>query len=260
MFIRTKLFIVHFVIMFITLCTLLLLSGYFLLYTNLPDRTIILITLITALGFICTGSITYYKLLKAHLSLPLAHLRSWKIGNGNPGWKFAKKDEISIVYQELHAMMTNINSIIGTVKQNTHMLDANYQKLSANIDATNSEIMESDTLSSVIIGKMKFQNKSIRDSVTSSHDLMEWWQKLQEILETQASAVIQSFCAVEQIVASINNASGIMETVYSFAENLKSLSLGGENSIEHLINSIIEVSKISEELNELIEIITSIAS
>lgn len=266
MFIRTKLFIFHSLIIAVTIFILFIISGYFVLYTDFHVRQVFFTILILALVLICGGSITFFILLKVNLSLPLARLRIWKNGNGKQNYKhkqgtgYLKKDEIGVVWKELQEVMTNFNSILGTVKQNTHILDTNYQQLSANIDATNSEIMESDTLSGVIIGKMKFQNKSIRDSVTSSQDLMEWWQKLQEILETQAAAVLESFCAVEEIVASIKNISGIIERVYSFAENLKDLSMGGENSIEHLINAIIEVSKISGELNELIEIITTVAS
>jgi methyl-accepting chemotaxis protein len=258
--IRTKLLYFHIIIMFITILLCTLIPGYFFLSSHNPGAPLLLIMGIPGCILLCVGSIIYFFLLKVTLARPCTLARLHEDGKLKLGERYEKKDEIGALSKEFSEVIHDFTSCLGSVTENTNMLDTNYRKLSENIDTTNSEIVESDTLSSIIVGKMKFQNKSIEDSFTCSGDLEKLWQQLQETLVTQASAVMESFCAVEQIVLSINNTSGVMEKVSSFAENLRNLSLDGEDSIDRSVDSIIEVSKISVELNELIEIITNIAS
>ncbi|MBN2442916.1 MAG: hypothetical protein JXJ04_16275 [Spirochaetales bacterium] len=261
MLIRTKLLLFHIIISFFTIlfvffiCILIFNHSQPVIETNR-----VFIAAAVAFALLCSGGVIFFILLNVNFSKPLKFLHLRSDGKVLRKTEYTKKDEIGIVVRELHEILGEFTLCISSLHENTHLLDSNYQTLSADIDKTNSELIESDTLSSIIVGKMKFQNKSIQDSVMYSKDLEKLWAQLQETLETQANSVLESFCAVEEMVASINNVSGIMEKVYSFAENLQNLSRNGENSIERSVDSIIEVSKISRELNELIEIITMIAS
>lgn len=134
------------------------------------------------------------------------------------------------------------------------------QELSLEIDNLESELVEANTLTGIISGKMLFHKKSVDKTSSGSREIFSAWDSLNTEIEKQAGLIRHSSSSTLSIIDDIQNIFGSTENLVRFSDQLIQISQRGKESLENSISSIEKSLRISSELNEVVDMIADVAS
>lgn len=187
------------------------------------------------------------------------NIREYKPGN-RP--KFP--DSAAEIYTHLNSALENrfstFDTTLATLNTQLHKFGETNSALSGNVENILNELFEGDTLNSIIIGKMAFQNKSIEATAGDSQSVSVLWNHLQELIETQAEIVTSSSNAVQTMIQAISVITETTTKVSNQADELIQISGTGKELIEQSVEGIQAIARTSGELDEIVRLISEIAS
>ncbi len=218
--------------------------------------------LVPILGCICLNALElllFHLYVEAYLTRPLRDISSRVMDRGNTA-SVKEKNELAALARCIGELCREKDDAFESIRDQTGLLAENQHMLSGNLEKANAAVAENNTLNNIIAGKMVYQNNFINQSAESSQEIDSRWDGLQELIGSQASAVRESTTAVMDM---IRNVSGISETIQRIggsADDLLSISKKGGETIYKSLEFIMSISGMSGKLDEIIAIITDIAS
>ncbi len=231
-------------------------------YSFLAEHFVELLIIFSAL--ILVNVFVFYFFVRKYISIPLKAVKKQLnnediILNGKLN-QYAENNEIWAFIKNIKSNDNKKEIMIKDIKKMASVLNNNENQLANSMDKASNELLESTTLNSIITGKMLFQNNSINDSAKNSEEIDALWKSLQTLICSQGNVIENSSSAVIEMITNISNISDTIDTVNSKADNLISISQNGYDIINKSLESIVSISKMSEQLNGIIEVITDIAS
>ncbi|GMO43728.1 MAG: cache domain-containing protein [Termitinemataceae bacterium] len=170
------------------------------------------------------------------------------------------KDEFGNLAAYYNSSMEKIQKLVSDIKQQTVLLSEVGDDLSCNMTQTASAINEISANIQSVKERIETQSNSVQETAGQAEDISGTAGKLEQQIELQRRSVEKAAAAVSAVVASTE------EVSKSFSENAISVKLlrdasdVGRNSLQNVAENINGISKESEGLLEINDVIKRIAS
>lgn len=152
----------------------------------------------------------------------------------------------------LNDALCGLDGMIREVRNRAELLVSGAEKARASFDEMNSSITE-------MIMKGSDNTRGLEGAGTSVREISESIRVLEERLQDQSNAVLQSSAAVEEMLANIESITSSMVKSASSFEELLTVSGAGEEELTTMIGRIEGINARSEELLETNTVISGIA-
>ena len=170
------------------------------------------------------------------------------------------KDEVGDVARNFNGFIGNLQTLVTDiqeiVRQTEHLKDELLEKTGSTAEST-------DTINENIQrveNRLQEMNSNIAESAGSMEEIASNTVSFDNIISSQASMVEQSTAAITQMIASLNNVSGITVSKKESTGALKNIAEEGKTQIDDTSTQFAEVVKKIESIQEMADTINNIAS
>jgi methyl-accepting chemotaxis protein len=232
----------------------------------LAGRTVskhILLLIIIALAVIAVAvgmSASVYISITNPINVTILMLKD--IGEGDLTKRLALtgNNELGSMARYLNATLEKIQTLIETIKQESLRLSGIGKDLTANMDGTGSKIREI----TLRLQGMKKRIMEQSDGVTQTNAIMthitENIEKLNRDVEKQSDGVVRSSSAIEQMFASVRSVTNTLVQNETNVKTLMEASDVGRAGLREVAEEIQEISRDSEGLLEINQVMQNISS
>ncbi len=212
------------------------------------------ILLAVILTFFTTSSIT------KPLSMMVDVSRAISKGDLTTRVNYGRNDELGSLGNNLNTAVESLRNNIEQMRQSSDTTITIKNELAASTEETSSAISEIAANNASMKNQIVELDRHILNSSGSITQIDSNIQNLVELIDDQASMVIEATAAVNQIIASINSVASISRNKKESTELLVETSRTGGEKLA-VTNSIIkDVSDRIGDIREMMEIINNIAS
>ncbi|MDR2484032.1 MAG: methyl-accepting chemotaxis protein [Treponema sp.] len=229
-------------------------------HTVFSGTLVLIIIAVAVIAVAVTVSVSAYISITNPINVTILMLKD--IGEGDLTKRLAitGNNELGSMALYLNATLEKIQTLIETIKQESLRLSGIGKDLAANMSGTGSEIRE-------ITRHLQGMKKRVMDQsagVTQANAIMAHItaniEKLNAGVEKQSSGVVRASAAIEQMLASICS---VTDTLVQNAANVKTLmeaSDVGRAGLREVAEEIQEISRDSEGLLEINQVMQNISS
>ncbi len=171
-----------------------------------------------------------------------------------------RKDETGLMAGFLNTFVSNLNKMMGDIKKSTdHTLSAK-DDLFAVSEETSASICQITKNIDHISDKISHLDTNVCLSTDSVNEITGNITGLNSSIESQNAMIEESTAAITEMIASISSVAAITERKQISVQNLVDTAKEGGNVIESTQNSVEKVKSQLENINEMTNIISSIAA
>jgi methyl-accepting chemotaxis protein len=181
-------------------------------------------------------------------------------GNLTHSVNIKTKDEIGELAQNFNFTTDKIKNLIVNVKKEAATLTGIGNDLAANMNETAAAVNQINANIQSIKGRVINQSASVSETHATMEQLTVNINRLNEHIENQSTHIAQASSAIEQMMANIGSVTGTLVNNSNNVKMLKESSEVGRAGLEEVASDIREISRESEGLMEINEVIESIAS
>jgi methyl-accepting chemotaxis protein len=170
------------------------------------------------------------------------------------------KDEIGALALYFNKTLEKIKNLVINVKKEAASLDNVGNDLASNMTETAAAINEITANIQSIKGRIMNQSASVSETHATMEHVVANINKLNGHVENQSANISQASSAIEQMAANIHS---VTESLVKNAANVKTLkeaSVIGRNGLQEVAEDIQEISRESEGLLQINEMMKNIAS
>ncbi|MDR3020007.1 MAG: methyl-accepting chemotaxis protein [Treponema sp.] len=169
-------------------------------------------------------------------------------------------DEIAALSQYFNKTLEKIKNLVIIIKEQATTLSGTGTELSANITQTAAAVNEITANVESIKERINNQNKSVTETNTAMEDITDNINKLNKNVENQSESVSHSSAAIEEMLASIQSVTNTLHKNMENVNDLTEASDAGRSDIHNMAIDINAISKDSEGLLEINNVMKNIAS
>jgi len=223
---------------------------------------LILIVALSFISFIILVTVSF--LTSAFIIKPLKLMLgvSNDIANGNlrTTVSYNKKNELGDLGQNLNKAVNSLRKNVSRIQDSSEHAISIKDELTANTEETSSTIHEISANNTSMKKQIDKLNNNILDSSSSITEIDANIRSLGNLISEQTSMVIQSSASVTQMIASISSVAKLTQNQQSSTKQLVLTSKNGGEKLLETNGVIRQVSSSIGDIQEMIEIINSIAS
>lgn len=169
-------------------------------------------------------------------------------------------DEIRDMADSFNLTMGRIRSLVGAIHDQADALSSIGEELSAAMTESAASVNQINSNIQSLRGQTGAQADSVRRAIAAMERIAGSIRELDKHVEEQAAAVSQSSAAVEQMLANIASVSQTLSHNAESMQELAAASDSGRSDLSNVSASIRDVSKESDSLLEISQVIQQIAS
>ena len=170
------------------------------------------------------------------------------------------KDEMGRMGDSVDRLVIQMSSLIGTVKEKVAALEATGQDLSANMEETASAVIQINSNISSTKGQLAEQSDSVSEVSAAMEQLARSVDSLSALIAAQSQVVVQSSASVEQMIANVESVAQASAKAAAASDELVGAGAEGKQRIDQVGDSVRDIVRDSETLNEAANVIAQIAS
>lgn len=239
--------------------------GYLINGTGIPPTqyigriTMVSIVLLLVLLFIVNTYTSYSSVMSLSV---VKKLKEFINGDSNISKKMniIRNDEFGLITDSINKYVDNFSSMIKTI----HDTQLRVSDVSRELNDMSKDIV-------VILDEINLKSRKVEETSNGQLDLVRLSDKsitvivglINEIansLNRQSESVTTSSSAIEQMVANISSVSSVASKANSQAEELKSISGRGKDSVSQTAKAFADVDDSSREMKEVVTIISKVAA
>ena len=134
------------------------------------------------------------------------------------------------------------------------------ETLNESIKKMDSYIAEFNQSSNFASDSTKKQEKVVTNTNNIIEEMLQAIENVSNNVNVQATYIQESSAAVEQMTAGINSITATTSEAHKLSDQLVELAQGGDEIVQETINAIKDIQKASNMVNEIIEMISYLAS
>lgn len=244
-----------------------------------PVSMLIMIILLFNSGFIDPNRAHVELATVVGASLALSFILSWYFTDSlknslkeiNSNLKLLSEGDLTIEspvlsYDEIGRLTVYYNSVVAILNRNVvNIKDLGLKSyevsssLAANSEQTSATIEQISTTISSVFNRIKNVLTEMERTGVSVNEVNRFIAKVVEAIGSQSVAVNQSSAAIEEMIASINNIAVNTEEKKRVSDRLAELGKSGQKDMEQTVASIAEISRSTEIIIDMLNIINETA-
>ncbi len=169
------------------------------------------------------------------------------------------KDEIGILAKSFNNFTNKLSEIILKIKKSVSNTNRNSDELAANSEEISSAIQEVNATTTSLTSKVDSLNEQMKNSKDAMSNLKDYNKKVLSLIESQSNASSESFSAIEQLLASIQNITNIANQKKELSDSLIKQANEGNENMQQTLNSIKSISNSAKVINDMIKVINDVA-
>ncbi len=173
--------------------------------------------------------------------------------------KIGSKDEIGELSVSFMEFLGNIRTIVGNIKKSSDEVTGTTDVLSSTISESTSKIDELVGVVNEINENMQNQDKAVQETTAAVTEMINSVDSISTNIENQAAAVEQSSSSIEEMASSVNAVAETAKQANNIAISLSKVATEGGDAIQKSIDAIHEIEDSSQQISEIVDLITGIA-
>lgn len=169
------------------------------------------------------------------------------------------KDELGEMAQFFNDFIDTQRNIVSTLKQESAQLSFAAVDLASNSEQTAAGVQEISASSHSVLQSVNNETNMIKESTTHINDILADISKIDKMTEEMKNQIAQSSSAIEEMAANISSSADMANKANEASEKLDKSSQEGNHAIQTLTQSIEDVSKNSDKIVEMVQLIMDIA-
>jgi methyl-accepting chemotaxis protein len=169
-------------------------------------------------------------------------------------------DEVGRLTDAINSVIRRLQDLVGKVRDASNRVSASSLMLSVSTDEAKISMTEIQGSLERVRKAVTNQNSTVEDSRGTIASLVSSIGSISQGVTTQASYVEESSAAITQIAANIASVSKLAEQANGIARGLSEVSRRGDADIQEMDKSMADITRSSEAVNEIITLISRIAS
>jgi len=170
------------------------------------------------------------------------------------------KDEISRMAMSVDALVDDMRSLLGTVKDRVAELDGTGRSLTADMAASQAAVARIERSVTSAAASLAEQSASAREVSAAIEELTRSFDSLARLISSQSAVVEQSSASIEEMIANIDQVAALAGRAGEAASRLSSEGAAGKATIDSVEASVAAIVRCSESLGEAAKLISEIAS
>lgn len=218
------------------------------------------VIIIAALGFIVFITINTTLFITKPLTMMVDVSKAISEKNLAVSVDYRKNNELGMLGENLNTAVESLRTNISEMQESSDATVKSKDELAASTEETSSAINEISANNVSMRNQINELNRHIMDSTSSITQIDANIKNLGNLIDDQAAMVVQATAAINQMIASINNVASISESKKNSTKQLVNTSRTGGEKLAVTNNVISEISDRVTDIQEMMEIINSIAS
>jgi methyl-accepting chemotaxis protein len=164
--------------------------------------------------------------------------------------------QIAVNFNKFEDKMVGIIKSLKDVGSKSSEIGNN---LAANSEEVSATLEEISTTMNSMHDRIQSLSDELQKSNNSIKDISDFTSKVVRLIESQSTSVSESSAAIEEMIASLMNIEKNTEEKKLFTDGLVNIAKDSEKSMATTVTSIIEISKSTETILDMIGIINNVA-
>jgi methyl-accepting chemotaxis protein len=169
-------------------------------------------------------------------------------------------DEIGDVAKALNTASSSVGGLIKTIRRNAEVLRERTESLTSNMTETATAIGQITSNVESIKRRILNQSASVTETSSTMQSVVENISRLNSIIESQAGAVAQASAAIEEMIANINSVTQSVGKAVDVTNSVRDEAEVGKKAVETVNSDIQSITKLSQSLQEINDVIADIAA
>ncbi len=170
------------------------------------------------------------------------------------------KDEIGKISEGINILHNTLNETLKKIKDVSSNINLTTKSLSESINTSSNKIGLQISSFDKINEKANEQFNIVEIVNTSLQKLMILTNKIVENIHNQSSNVRETSAAVTEMISSVSSIANVTENANKTAQELSSIMSNSRKDFTDLMKAISEIRQFSDQVQEIITIISSIAT
>ena len=170
------------------------------------------------------------------------------------------EDEVGRLSSHFNAFVGKLRGIVLKLKE----VGTSSSDLGASLASNTQEISASTVEISSTMRSMSERTAFLYDEIAKSNTAVEgvngYIEKVVSMIEDQAASVNESSAAITQMIANVANIERATETKIALTERLRGLAKGSDESMRKDVDAMDDISKSTETISEMIQVINQVAT
>jgi len=219
-----------------------------------------LILILISILFILTVSIFVTRRLSRAIRLIQPELERFSDGDLTIDIQYDSNDEMGLIARSINKVSQSFHNLISTTRNKMDDSNAVTEEIATMAEESATAAREINANISSIEQLIQKLDNEVQTSSQKSDKVMETLEHLNETIENQSSSVEETNSAIEEIASTINNVSRIAEERGEASKQLEDSTVSGGEQIETTQRIVREISGLTDDILEVIEVIDNIAS
>jgi len=169
-------------------------------------------------------------------------------------------NELGELTSLVNEFMSYLLQLLMKVKNVGLEITGSSESLNGFINRMDSYIAELNQSSSLASDSTKKQENVVTNTNNIVEEMLKAIENVSNNVNVQASYIQESSAAVEEMTAGINSITSTTTEAHKLSDQLVELAQGGDEIVQETINAIKDIQKASNMVNEIIEMISYLAS
>ncbi|HPX25178.1 MAG TPA: methyl-accepting chemotaxis protein [Treponemataceae bacterium] len=223
----------------------------------------ILQLILSILLILLTGTLFVLVYLRIARPINIVKETTSKVVNNNDFTlrvNITTKDELSHIANSINSLLAKVCQLALTIKHQSDRLQLSGEDLAKNMNQTAAAINEISANILSIKNQTVNQSASVTETSATMEQITKSIENLTKLIDEQTNDVTESSSAIEQMMANIHS---VNQTLIRNNDNIKSLtesSSSGRNDLDKIAKDVQDITKESEGLLEISQVIQNIAS
>lgn len=169
------------------------------------------------------------------------------------------KDEIRDLAEYFNKFIGKLKTMVETLKKQSENLSGASSELAANSEQTAASVQEITASSNAVLQNVNREKEMIQKSTQEIIQILTEMGNIDRMTDEMKDQITQSSSAIEEMAANIASVADMASKTKASSESLLSSSDKGNSAIHSLSQSIEDVSKDSDKIVEMVQLILDIA-
>jgi methyl-accepting chemotaxis protein len=230
---------------------------------EMNDQSEILIISIVALGVLLAGALAFFltRGIKNPLSRILRRMKEISEGSGDLTKKIdiESKDEVGEIAKYFNGFTEKLRELIQGLKQENNKLSESVENIASNAEETAASVQEITASVQSVTGHIEKEKDMIKSSNEDMQEILTGISEIYTRSQDMEDQVSQSSSSIEEMAANIGSTADMSQRADQYADQLRKSSEEGGSAIRELEKAIQEVSRSSENIEEMVQLIMDIS-
>ncbi|HOJ49397.1 MAG TPA: methyl-accepting chemotaxis protein [Spirochaetota bacterium] len=199
------------------------------------------------------------NVIKNGISLMIDSIRKLSNRELNVEIRLNRKDEIGNVVNTLSDFITSLREFITSIMTDRVQLEAIAEDLASSSTQTSASVTEITASASQIVDNMRKQMSRIDEADKTLRKILDALNNIYNLSVENKTKIDDASTAIEEMTASIASYADLTNKANNFAKDVEILSNDSNKAIETVVSSSQIISKMSEDIIEMVKLIMDIA-